>query len=342
MHVLALVNQKGGCGKTTTAVNLAGALAERGEKVLLVDLDPQAHATLALGCAIEGEPSIIDLLRDRVTLKECVQSAPGGFQIVPATARLAEFEEVSARMVGPERVLGRALQRSPHSYEHVILDCPPRADGILCANALRAADTALLVIECSTFALQGALRAIDVLEETAASADVPFALRAVGTLFDRRTRIAREVLIGMQSQLGDVLFETIVRTSVRLREASAAGVPVQVLDPKSRAASDFRALAEEVCEHAALTSIARRPFSRGESRTSADSARGALAGEPPFDLAPTASASASPSERGPERTAFPRPAPSSGELDRSAELDRSERARTISAAPFSDARQGIR
>ena len=258
MHVLALVNQKGGCGKTTTAVNLAGALAERGEKTLLIDLDPQAHATLALGCAIEDEPSVADVLRDRVTLKEAVQNAPGGFQLVPASARLAEFEEIAARMVGPERVLDRALERVQHSYEHVILDCPPRADGILCANALRAADTALLVIECSTFALQGALKAIAVLEETAESSDAPFALRAVGTLFDRRTRIAREVLIGMQAQLGDVLFETIVRTSVRLREASAAGVPVQVLDPKSRAAADFRALADEVSRHAELFSDAHR------------------------------------------------------------------------------------
>jgi len=261
MHVLALVNQKGGCGKTTTAVNLAGALVERGEKTLLIDLDPQAHATLALGCAIENEPSIADVLRDRVTLKEAVQSAPGGIHLVPATARLAEFEEIAARMVGPERVLDRALERVRHSYEHVILDCPPRADGVLCANALRAADTALLVIECSTFALQGALKAITVLEETAESVDAPFALRAVGTMFDRRTRIARDVLIGMQAQLGDVLFETIVRTSVRLREASAAGVPVQTLDPKSRAAADFRALAEEVGRHAAVFSDAHRAMS---------------------------------------------------------------------------------
>jgi chromosome partitioning protein len=244
---------------------LAGALAERGEKTLLIDLDPQAHATLALGCAIEDEPSIVDLLRDRVTLRECAQNAPGGFQLVPANARLAEFEEAAARMIGPERVLDRALERAEHSYEHVILDCPPRADGVLCANALRAADTALLVIECSTFALQGALKAIAVLEETAESSDAPLVLRAVGTLFDRRTRIAREVLIGMQSQLGDLLFETTVRTSARLREASAAGVPVQVLDPKSRAAADFRALAAEVSRHAQAFSGAHRA-TRGDRR----------------------------------------------------------------------------
>jgi chromosome partitioning protein len=257
MHVLALVNQKGGCGKTTTAVNLAGALAARGDKTLLVDLDPQAHATLALGCAVEGEPSLVDVLRDRVTLNEAVFSAPGGVHLLPASAALSEFEEAAARMVGPERVLARALDRSQLSYEHVILDCPPRTDGVLCANALRAADTALLVVECSTFALQGALKAIAILEDAAEHAEEPFALRAVGTLFDRRTRIAREVLIGMQAQLGGLLFDSIIRTSVRLREAAAAGVPVQVLDRKSRAAADFEALAREVSEHARRLSSAR-------------------------------------------------------------------------------------
>jgi chromosome partitioning protein len=333
MHVLALVNQKGGCGKTTTAVNLAGALAERGEKVLLVDLDPQAHATLALGCAIEDEPSIVDILRDRVTLRECVQTAPGGFHIVPATARLAEFEEISARMVGPERVLARALERTQLAYEHVVLDCPPRADGILCANALRAADTALLVIECSTFALQGALKAITVLEETALVCDTPFALRAVGTLFDRRMRIARDVLIGMQSQLGDILFETIVRTSVRLREASAAGVPVQVLDPKSRAASDFRALAEEVCRHAEAHSRLHRTDARDPADTALRPAeRASLAGSVPGALAPRKPGAPAPREPGAFASRKPR---ARLEMETRAHIVRAT-ARSASRAPEGD------
>jgi chromosome partitioning protein len=273
MHVLALVNQKGGCGKTTTAVNLAGALAARGDKTLLVDLDPQAHATLALGCAVESEPSLVDVLRDRVTLKEAVVSAPGGIHLLPATPALSEFEDVAARTVGPERILARALEHAQLAYEHVILDCPPRTDGVLCANALRAADTAVLVVECSTFALQGALKAIPILEEAAEHAEQPFALRAVGTLFDRRMRIAREVLIGMQAQLGGLLFDSIIRSSVRLREAAAAGVPVQVLDRRSRAAADFHALALEVGEHALRRVEARRTPAHRSRATAADRAR---------------------------------------------------------------------
>ena len=249
MHVLALVNQKGGCGKTTTAINLAGALSAAGERVLLVDLDPQAHATLGLGCAIEDEPTVLDVLRERVTVREAIQTAPGGVWLLPATAELAEFEEEAARTIAPERALARALAVARLAFDFAILDCPPRADGVLAANALRAADTALLVVESGTFALQGALKALEVLEKTASTLSQPFTVRAVGTMFDKRLKIARELLVGMHAQLGGILFDTAIRTSVRLRETAAAGVPVNVLDPASRAADDFRALAAEVRAH---------------------------------------------------------------------------------------------
>jgi chromosome partitioning protein len=249
MHVLALVNQKGGCGKTTTAINLAAALSAAGERVLLVDLDPQAHATLGLGCAIEEEPSCLDVLRERVTVREAVQTAPGGIALLPATSALAEFEEEAARSIAPERALARAIAVSRFAFDFAVLDCPPRADGVLAANALRAADTAVLVVESGTFALQGALKALDLLETTASTLAEPFTVRAVGTMFDKRLKIARELLVGMHAQLGGLLFDTAIRTSVRLREAAAAGVPVNVLDPASRAADDFRSLAAEVRQH---------------------------------------------------------------------------------------------
>jgi len=249
MHTLALVNQKGGCGKTTTAVNLAGALAARGGRVLLVDVDPQAHATLALGCAILDEPSLAELLIDHVPADGVIQSAPGGFDLVPATPAVAEFEEVAARRLEPERTLARALAEVAGNYDYCIIDCPPRTDGVLARNALRAADTALLVVESGAFALQGAHQAVEILEEIAQDMDRALELRVVGTLFDRRTRFARELLIAMQARFGELLFDTVVHTSVRLREAAAAGVPVQVLDPASRATRNFQFLADEVRAH---------------------------------------------------------------------------------------------
>jgi len=119
MHVLAFVNQKGGCGKTTTAVNLAGALAAQGSRVLLIDLDPQAHATLALGCAVEDEPSMIDVLVERVGLDAVLVEGPGGVLLAPATAALAEFEEVSARSACSRRPWISSSARSTSSSSTV-------------------------------------------------------------------------------------------------------------------------------------------------------------------------------------------------------------------------------
>ena len=256
MKTLALVNQKGGCGKTTAAVNLAGALAARGRRVCLVDLDPQAHATLALSVAVErGTLSIADVLLRGVPLREALRGAPGGMALVPATLELGELEESAVRTLQPERLLARALSGLEADFDFVLLDCPPRADGVLTANALRASDVAVLVVEISAFALQGAIQALGVFEELAADMDARFEVRVLGTLFDRRTEMARELLIGTQARFAQRLFDTVIHQSARLREAAACGVPVQMLEPSCRAARDFAALAEEVCAletHAAL------------------------------------------------------------------------------------------
>ncbi len=249
MHVLAFVNQKGGCGKTTTAVNLAAALAARGERVLLVDLDPQAHATLGLGVAPDEDRTTLEVLRGEREIEGVVVAAPGRIRLVPSNERLADFEAEAEREIAPESRLSAALWRASEDYDVALLDCPPRTDGVLSANALRAADTAVLVVESGAFALQGALRARVLLREVAASRERPLAVRAVATLFDKRARIARDLLIGMHAQLGGLLFDTAIRTSVRLRECAALGSPVQVVDPRCASAADFRSLADEVVEH---------------------------------------------------------------------------------------------
>ena len=246
MQVLALVNQKGGCGKTTAAVNLAGALAQRGERVLLVDLDPQAHATLALGWARGETRELFDVLQSAAALEEATYAAPGGIALLPATLKLAEFEETAARTLHAETVLATTLDAARSSYDVVLLDCPPRVDGVLAANALGACDVAVLVVETGAFALQGAVQARKLLDEVRADRRLGFDVRVLGTLFDRRTRFAREVLIALQARFGQEMFETVLRSSVRLREVAALGAPVQVVDPGCRAASDFSALAAEV------------------------------------------------------------------------------------------------
>ena len=247
MKTLAFVNQKGGCGKTTTAVNLAGALARRGERVLLVDLDPQAHATMALSIAVEEhEPALADALLHGVPLSAVVRQAPGGIALLPGTLALSELEEQAGRTLHPERILREALEEVRDDFDWALVDCPPRADGVLTANALRAADVVVLVVELGAFALQGALKALAILRELALETQAPFELRVVGTLYDARMRLARELLVGVQARFAGRLFDTVIRHSVRLREAAACGLPVQLLDPHGRAAANFDCLAAEV------------------------------------------------------------------------------------------------
>ena len=245
MQVFSFVNQKGGCGKTTAAVNLAGALAARGRRVLLVDLDPQGHATMGLGCDPGDEPTSLEVLAGTCDIQSVITSAPGGIDLIPADLRLAEFEERAEHTLRPEQALSVALRGLEERYDFVLLDCPPRADGVLTINALRASDTAILVVETGAFALQGAVKALSIFEEIRTRDDSRFEMRVLATLFDRRTRFARDLLFALHSRFGPVLFESVIRTSVRLREAAACGVPVQILDKRSRAAGDFDALASE-------------------------------------------------------------------------------------------------
>ncbi len=251
MHVLSFVNQKGGCGKTTVAVHLSGALAARGERVLLVDLDPQAHATLGLGCAPSESQALGAVLSGRVPVEDAIHAAPGGIHLLPATARLTDFEERAERGIRPERVLRDVLAGLETRYDWVLLDCPPRIDGLLCANALCASTTAVLVVETGAFALQGALKAEPLLEEARSARGYEFRILVLATMFDRRLRIARELLVALQARFGPRLLDSVIRTSVRLREAPAHALPVQVLDPTSRSTADFAALAEELTQHQA-------------------------------------------------------------------------------------------
>lgn len=262
-RIYTLVNQKGGVGKTTTAINLAASLAALGKRVCLLDLDPQAHATLGLSCLAEEEGSLARLFLDGVPLAGLRQAVPAGFHLVPATAELAEFEQVAERTLRPERILAEALAELEGRYDWVLLDCPPRAEGVLCANAVRAATTTLLVVETGAFALQGALQARGLFASLAADGERPPVLRALATRFDRRSALSRELLVAMQARFGPEMLDTVIRRDAALREAAAHGVPVRKLDPASCGALDHDALARELVELTQAPLVPRAPVVRG-------------------------------------------------------------------------------
>ncbi len=248
MQTWALANQKGGTGKTTTAINLSAALASHGKRCLLVDLDPQAHATQGLGIAVEDGRSAASIFLEGAEISDLVRSVPGGFHLVPGEARLAEFEEVAERTLGSERILAGALARVVPRYDWVVLDCPPRADGVLTANAVRAADVTCLVVETGAFSLQGALQARRIFEGRARELGRPARLRVLATLFESREALDRECLIALQARFDRMLLDTVIRRHALLRRACAASVPARELAPESRAARDFDALARELLE----------------------------------------------------------------------------------------------
>lgn len=246
--VVAIVNQKGGVGKSTTAVNLAAYLAGSGERVLVIDLDPQANATSGLGVSPGDGGCTYDVLLEGQPLeKAAVESGIKGLYVVPATINLvgAEVELVSA--LAREFKLRRALQKLPEGeYHRVLVDCPPSLD-LLTLNALTAADQVLIPIQCEYYALEGVtqlLRSIRMVrEELNPSLEVGGVLL---TMFDGRTNLARQVVDEVRAFFGERVFHTVIPRNVRLSEAPSFGLPVALYAPKSTGAEAYAAVAEEV------------------------------------------------------------------------------------------------
>jgi chromosome partitioning protein len=255
MRTIAIVNQKGGCAKTTTAVNLAGCLAHEGARVLVLDLDPQAHATLALGVDPEGlDENLYEVLADEEAggrLAEVVVPIRDDLHLAPSGIVLAALEQKLAAERADARIgrLARALELLPRPYDFAIVDCPPNV-GILTFNALRAAQEVIVPVEASHFALHGVHKLLETIGLLADRIGISPEVRILPTLYDGRTRFARETLAEIRERFGDACFDTVIRSSVKLREAARQGVPVARLAPASNGAADYAALAAEVAARA--------------------------------------------------------------------------------------------
>jgi chromosome partitioning protein len=249
MKIVAIANQKGGVGKTTTAVNLGSALAELGHRILLIDLDPQANATSSLGLeGLDGTSLYEPLLGEASITERIFPTERDGFFIVPADLDLAGSEVEIARMPNHLARLAKTLEplQKDGTFEFVLLDCPPSL-GILMSNALAAADELLTPIQCEYFALEGLVKIVRLIEQVRDSgANSRLELGGiVMTMFDSRTNLSSQVVREVREHFGERVYETVIPRSVRLSEAPSFGKSILEYDPNGAGANAYRALAKE-------------------------------------------------------------------------------------------------
>src|SRR5438034_9313395 len=254
MRTLAIINQKGGCGKTTTSINLAACLARLGHKTLLVDMDPQGHCGVGLAVPEEQiERTIYDAMLEpsdgRVSkLSEIVWQIASDFDLAPSNIKLAAFEQVFAGRPGREDRLARALDDVRETYGWCIVDCPPSV-GLLTFNALRACDEVIVPVETGFFSLHGLTKMMETLEVLKERCAKEVVIRVLPTLYDTRTKLAREVLSELRSKFREYLMESTVNFNTKLKEAASFGQPITEYDPGSRGYKDFVNLARELMGH---------------------------------------------------------------------------------------------
>ncbi|MBP1159012.1 chromosome partitioning protein [Rhodococcus sp. PvR099] len=248
-QIIAMCNQKGGVGKTTSTINLGAALAEYGRRVLLVDLDPQGALSAGLGVAHHDlELTVHNLLVEpRVSIDEVLmRTRVENLDLLPSNIDLSAAEIQLVTEVGREQTLGRVLYPVLDRYDYILIDCQPSL-GLLTVNALACAEGVIIPMECEYFSLRGLALLNDTVEKVHERLNPKLSLSGiVVTMFDARTLHAREVMARLVEVFGDLVYDTVVNRTVRFPETSVAGEPITTWAPKSGGAESYRALAREV------------------------------------------------------------------------------------------------
>lgn len=249
-RVIAIANQKGGVGKTTTTINLGASLAHLGMKTLLLDLDPQSHTGSGLGVGAGEGPNLYHVIMEEVPLAQIIQSTvmPGLF-VAPASADLAGAEVELVSALARELKLQRALRvlAEAEEYDYILVDCPPTL-GLLTINALTAAGSVLIPLQPEYFALEGLARLLNTIEQIRAALNPTLSLEGIVlTMFDVRNNLSHQVASEVRQHFSAQVFQSIIPRNVRISEASSHGKPILLYDGQSRGSESYVQLASELC-----------------------------------------------------------------------------------------------
>ncbi len=253
-RIIAIANQKGGVGKTTTSINLSSCLAEAGQKVLTVDFDPQGNTTSGLGFEKEYmDKTVYELLMGECNLESCIiQEIQENLDILPSDVNLAGAEIELLNEPEKEFLLKKQLDKVESDYDFIIIDCPPSLS-LLTVNALTAADTVLVPIQCEYYALEGLNQIIQTVELVKKKLNPKLELEGVVfTMYDARTNLSLEVVESVKTHLNRKIYKTIIPRNVRLAEAPSHGMPINIYDTRSTGAESYRMLAAEVISRGEL------------------------------------------------------------------------------------------
>ncbi len=248
-RIIAITNQKGGVGKTTTAVNLSACLAEAGKRTLLIDADPQGNATSGVGAAGKGAHSIYDvLINDCPASAAVIDTGYAGLRLMPSAIELAGAEIELVAMPGRDTLLRDALSAVQSEYDYILIDCPPSL-GLITLNALAAAGSVLVPIQCEYYALEGVGQLMNTLSLVRKRLNPGLeVLGVVLTMLDGRTNLGIQVVDEVKKHFRNRVFATVVPRNVRLSEAPSHGLPIHLYDPRCAGAEAYRALAQELIE----------------------------------------------------------------------------------------------